>query len=221
MDAMNAQALRLEDNCFIYAFQAILGSRMAVGPETEKPIDPVDSACVRQIKAGRSDLIELLVRRHSDRLYHIILRLVQSSAVAEDLLQDTWVLVMRNLHKFDTAYPLLPWLTQIAINACRSYWRRERLRNLLKSAKVSERISRSQAGPAFDVSREVEVKRLAQAALENLSPSLREVVVLKFYSGLTYEEVADALKIPVGTAKSRLNFALMKMRDVIQEERKR
>lgn len=218
---MNTQALRLEDNCFFHALQAILENRMAVGPKSEKPVDPVDAACVRQIKAGRSNLIEPLVRKHSDRLYHIILRLVQSPAVAEDLLQDTWVLVIRNLHKFDTAYPLTPWLTQIAINACRSYWRRERLRNLLKSANVSERIRRPQAEAAIDVPREVEVKKLAQAALKTLSPRLREIVVLKFYSGLTYEEVAEALKIPVGTAKSRLNFALLKMRDVIQEERKR
>jgi RNA polymerase sigma-70 factor (ECF subfamily) len=194
---------------------------MATGPKTEKPIDPVDAACVRQIKAGRTDLIELLVRKHSDRLYHIILRLVQSPAAAEDLLQDTWMLVMRNLHKFDTAYPLTPWLTQIAVNACRSYWRRERLRNLLKSAKVGERIGRSQAEPASDVPRDVEIKKLAQAALQSLSPLLREIVVLKFYSGLTYEEIAEALKIPAGTAKSRLNFALIKMRDVIQEEGKR
>lgn len=214
---MNTQALRLQDNCFFYALQAILESRMAVGPKTEKPFSRVDAACVRQIKAGRSDLIELLVRKHSDRLYHIILRMVQSPAAAEDLLQDTWVFVMRNLHKFDTAYPLPPWLTQIAINACRSYLRRERLRGLLKLTKINSPPSE----PASDVPREVEVKKLAQAALKSLSPRLREIVVLKFYSSLTYEEVAEALKIPVGTAKSRLNFALMKMRDFILEEKKR
>lgn len=214
---MNTQALRLQDNCFFYALQAILESRMRVEPEAEKPVDPVDAACIRQIKAGRLDLIELLVRKHSDRLYHIILHMVQSPAAAEDLLQDTWVRVIRNLHKFDTAYPLTPWLTQIAINACRSYWRRERLRGLLKLTKISP----WQSEPVSDVHREVEVKKLTQAALESLSPRLREIVVLKFYSSLTYEEVAEALKIPVGTAKSRLNFALMKMRDFILREKQR
>jgi RNA polymerase sigma-70 factor (ECF subfamily) len=147
--------------------------------------------------------------------------MVQSPAAAEDLLQDTWVLVMRNLHKFDTAYHLPPWLTQIAVNACRSYWRKEKLRSLLKPAKISERISPSPLELASDISREVEVKKLSQEALKRLSPRLREIVVLKFYSGLTYEEVAEALKIPIGTAKSRLNFALMKMREFIREEKKR
>jgi RNA polymerase sigma-70 factor (ECF subfamily) len=221
MYSMTTQALRLQDNCFFYVLQAILESRMEAEPEPKKAIDPIDAACICQIKAGRPDLIELLVRKHSDRLYHIILRMVQSPAAAEDLLQDTWVLVMRNLHKFDTAYPLLPWLTQIAVNACRSYWRKEKPKSLLKPAKISERISPSSSDLASDISREVEVKKLAQEALKGLSPRLREIVVLKFYSGLTYEEVAEALKIPIGTAKSRLNFALMKMRDFIQEGKKR
>jgi RNA polymerase sigma-70 factor (ECF subfamily) len=188
---------------------------MATGPKFEKPIDPADAACVRQIKAGRSDLVEYLVRKHSDRLYHIILRMVQSPAAAEDLLQDTWVRVIRNLHKFDPAYPLTPWLTQIAVNACRSYWRRERLRSLFGLRKISSLHSE----PDSDLQGEVETKKLAQAALQSLSPLLREIVVLKFYSGLTYEEIAEALKIPAGTAKSRLNYALIKMRDHIGQEK--
>lgn len=218
---MTIQALRLRDNCFFYTFQAILESRMEAEPEPKKSIDLVDAACIRQIKAGRPDLIEPLVRKHSDRLYHIILRIVQSPAAAEDLLQDTWVLVMRNLHRFDITRPLIPWLTQIAVNACRSYWRKEKLRSLLKPAKISESIRSSPSDLASDISREVEVKTLAQRALENLSPRLREMIVLKFYSGLTHEEVAEALKIPIGTAKSRLNFAMVKMRDYILREKKR
>ncbi len=194
---------------------------MEVDPKAEKAVDPVDAACVRQIKAGRTDLLERLIRKYSDRLYHIILRLVQSPAAAEDLLQDTWVLIIRNIDKFDISCPLAPWLTQIAVNACRSYWRKEKLRSLLNPAKIRERISRSQSEWESDVHREVEDKKLVQAALARLSPRLREVVVLRFYSGLTYKETAEALKIPVGTAKSRLNFALTKMRDFIQEEKKR
>jgi RNA polymerase sigma-70 factor (ECF subfamily) len=188
---------------------------MATGPKTEKAVDQVDASCVRQIQAGRSDLIELLVRKHSDRLYHIILQMVQSPAAAEDLLQDTWVRVIRNLHTFDPDYPLTPWLTQIAVNACRSFWRRERLRGLLGLRKISS----WQSEPESDVHRELEAKKLAQAALKSLSPLLREIVVLKFYSGLTYEEIAGALKIPAGTAKSRLNYALMKMRNHMGQEK--
>jgi RNA polymerase sigma-70 factor (ECF subfamily) len=71
-----------------------------------------------------------------------------------------------------------------------------------------------------DFSREVELRKVAQEALKSLPPRLREIVVLRFYSGLTYEEMADALKIPLGTAKSRLSFSMMKMRHFIQLEKK-
>jgi len=217
---MTLQALAAPDHCFLYVLGSILRSREEVAPEVEKAIEPEDAVLIRQIRAGHTDLIEILIRKHSDRLYHIILQIVQSPAAAEDLLQDTWLLVIRNLHRFDPAYPFSPWVTRIAVNACRSHWRKEKLRNLLKSGRIKPEIKTSASILASDVSREVEFKNLARSALKSLPQRLREIVVLRFYSGLTYEEIAEALKIPLGTAKSRLNFALMKMHEFIQSEKK-
>ncbi|MDH7512053.1 MAG: hypothetical protein QHH14_03785 [Clostridiales bacterium] len=76
MDSMTTQALRIEDNCFFYALRAILESRMGVEPEVEKAIETEDAVLIRQIRSGRTEPIEVLIRKHSDRLYHIILQLV-------------------------------------------------------------------------------------------------------------------------------------------------
>ncbi|MDH7514103.1 MAG: RNA polymerase sigma factor [Clostridiales bacterium] len=217
---MIRQALATPDHCFLEVFGLILRSREGVEPEVEKAMESEDAVLIRQIRAGRTELIDILIRKHSDRLYHVILQLVQSAATAEDLLQDTWLLVIRNLHKFDLAYPFPPWVTQIAVNACRSHWRKEKLRNLLKSSGMRPEIKSSASEQTPDFSREVELRKVAQEALKSLPPRLREIVVLRFYSGLTYEEMADALKIPLGTAKSRLSFSMMKMRHFIQLEKK-
>lgn len=163
----------------------------------------------RKIQAGRKDLISTLVHQHSDRLFRIILHMVQSHNAAEDILQDTWVRIIRKFHQYNPSRPLSSWLTQIAINRCRDYWRRERLRSLQKrpdSLDIDKTLS-----PDFhtEVERQVYIKKV----LMTLSPKIREVVVLKFYSGLTHDEIAHVLRVPTGTVKSRLHFALNKLRE--------
>jgi RNA polymerase sigma-70 factor (ECF subfamily) len=159
-----------------------------------------------QISGRLSESIRMeishLIRQHSDRLYFIILRMVQSESTAEDILQDTWILVMRKLHQYDTTRPIAPWLTQIAVNGCRSYWRKERVRGLFKPEPPTKN----------DFENKSEARILADKVLQKLSRRLREVVVLKFYSGMTNAEIAETLNIRVGTVKSRLNYALAKMR---------
>ena len=175
---------------------------------------------IEQIQAGKHELIGSLVKQYSDRLYLIVLRMVQSPNAAEDIIQETWVLVIRKLHQYDPSRPIVPWLTQIAVNCCRSYWRRERLRSFFKPEELSQKARGIQQNSSCDFPEAVEFKQSAERALHSLSPRLREVVVLKFYSGLTYEEIAEILNIPVGTIKSRMNYALLKMRDSLNQGKK-
>ena len=161
---------------------------------------------------SKRDHIGELVRLHSNRLFLIILRMVQSYGVAEDLLQDTWIKVVKKLHQHDPARPFPPWLTQIAVNRCRDYWRKRGRQESINPVGTSDKIEAVGSGERQDIQAKIETRYIAQKALMCLSPKLREVVVLKFYSGFSGEEIAGILKLPVGTVKSRLNTALEKMR---------
>ena len=172
-----------------------------------------------RVNADRYKIIDSLIRAYSDRLFRIISRMAHSHTAAEDILQDTWVLVMRKFHLYDPSRPIFPWLTRIAVNCCRSYWRHEHLRSFFKRADIYEKTKGLLHGKEQDVPYAVENRHLALEVLERLSLRLREVVVLKFYSGLTYEEMAEVLKTPVGTIKSRLNYAINKMREIFDEGR--
>lgn len=171
-----------------------------------------NEALATQIQAGRQDLMAELVRQHSDRLFAVILRMVQSHSTAEDILQNTWVRVIRKFHQYDPSRPFVPWLTRIALNCCRDFWRRERLRQFLSLSSHSEKpeVLDSKIAPESQkaLDQQIEVSK----ALATLSPKLREVVVLKFYSGLTHDEIAEVLRISAGTVKSRLNYALFNLR---------
>lgn len=164
---------------------------------------------------GGEALLTSLVHQYSDRLFGVILRLVQSPSTAEDILQDTWISVIRKYHQYDPSYPLYSWLAGIAVNRCRDHWRRERIRNLWKRPSSSEKGDEIEDLPSPDPNAGIESRMDISKALKKLSPKLREVIVLKFYSGLTFEEIATVLKAPEGTVKSRLHFALGKLREIL------
>ena len=209
---MSIGILRRQDVWFLLTYHAKLDWAESISSKVTKIQIKQKDTLVTQIQAGHRECIAALVQEHSHRLYFVILRMVQSQSAAEDILQETWILVMRKLHQHDSIRPIAPWLTQIAINCCRSYWRKERLRSFLKPSEFIARHQNLEPKPTGDSPKTWEHRQLAGRALQDLSPKLREVVVLKFYSGLTQDEIAEVLKIPVGTVKSRLNYALNTMR---------
>jgi len=175
---------------------------------------PSDEAIANQICSGRVDQVDLLVNRYSDRLFRIILRLIQSQGAAEDILQETWIKVIRKIHQYDPSRPFFSWLTRIAVNGCRDYWRKERRRFWKQSSVINKngdsKLEETYIQEDFEMR---ENQELVSKALMKISQKLREVVVLKFFNGMTYEEIAQVLDIPAGTVKSRLHYALSKLRD--------
>ena len=214
---MSIGILSRQDVWFLLVYHAKLDKAESISSKVTRINTHPKDTLVTQIKAGHRECIAALVQEHSQRLYAIILRMVQSQNAAEDILQDTWILVMRKLHQFNPNRPITPWLTQIAVNCCRSYWRKERLRSFLKPSEFIARHQNLEPKPAGDSPTAWEQQQLAGKALQGLSPKLREAVVLKFYSGLTQDEIAEVLRIPVGTVKSRLNYALNIMRANINQ----
>jgi len=176
---------------------------------------------VASIQAGDMDLVRELIRRHSDRLFLIIVRMVQSGATAEDILQETWIKVMRTFQLIDASRPIMPWLTRIALNCCRDHLRKERLRSFWASGEGRRSVVLAD-GKNRDRHSAAAVDRMdINRGLQLLSPKLRAVVVLKFYSGLAHAEIAEVLGIPEGTVKSRLNKALLRLRQYFERVEKK
>jgi len=176
------------------------------------PSELSDEALVLSIRQGQHELAGELVRRHSPRLFLLIARLVRSRTLAEDVLQDTWIRVIRSLRRYDVRRPFYPWLTRIAVNRCRDHWRRERIRSLLPWRRADADDDLVEQVADLGSGSEPETPVAVQKALLRLSPKLRETVVMKFYSGMTHDEIAEALGAPPGTIKRRLQLALTTLR---------
>lgn len=172
-------------------------------------------ACLR----GDTSAYGVLVRRYQDRLYPTLLRLTGQAEDAQDLLQDAFLQAFRKLRRFHGESSFYTWLYRIAVNLALSERRRRRpIVGWEPSAPGSD--SRTvdlvdESDPSAPLERD-EIHASVQAALNHLAPDHRAVVVLKDLDGLRYEEIAEILKIPVGTVRSRLHRARSELRQRLQ-----
>ena len=154
--------------------------------------------------------IEALYQQHRVRIFRAIAGVVFDDAAAEDLTQETFERAWRSRASYRGAADAVgAWLYRIAMNSAMSWLRRQRLARLLPTRLFS---ADSDAG-GID---RVEERQLADVALAALSPKLRVVVVLTYYSGLTRREIASALGVPPGTVASRLALAQQQMRAALE-----
>jgi RNA polymerase sigma-70 factor (ECF subfamily) len=196
--------------------------------ELERAADTAASAEARAVPSAEEQFLErlragdalafnrLVEERHGD-LYALLYRLTEDPEEARDLTQETFLQAFRHLSNFRGDADLRTWLYRIAVNQSRNRWRwwkrRRRDRTVSLDAPVSEEIATPlSAGLAGDEGLDPERQALARerekalhAALRTLSRPYREVIVLRDIEGLSYEEVASALDLNVGTVKSRLS----------------
>ena len=179
-----------------------------------------DSFLIAQSIRGDRSAFGELVRRHQDRLYNTVYRLLGNADDAQDCVQDSFLSAYQSLHQFKGDARFFTWLYRIAVNAAISMKRKHRL--VLRAdvpvagRMAAEPLDNSEASqPGLALEREEEEKRL-QDALNLLTPEHRAVLVLKDIEGHKYEVIAGMLEVPIGTIRSRLHRARLELRDRLQ-----
>jgi RNA polymerase sigma-70 factor (ECF subfamily) len=179
---------------------------------------------LERLRAGDAMAFNRLVEERHGDIYALLYRLTEDPEEARDLTQETFLQAFRHLASFRGEADLRTWLYRIAVNQARNRWRwwkrRRRDRTVSLDAPVSEGVDAPlSAGLAGDEGLDPERQALARereavlhAALQTLSRPYREVIVLRDIEGLSYEEVAAALDLNVGTVKSRLNRGRTELR---------
>lgn len=177
------------------------------------PAGDPDAQLMLQVAAGSETAFTELIHRHQNGLLNFFARMGAYSD-GEDLVQETFVRLYKARERYRPAARFTTYLYVLARHVWadlgRKAMRRERL---AASLKTDAEIAEAAAPPAADSGLDV------REALERLSPKLREVVVLNVYQGLSYQEIADVLGIPLGTVKSRLNLALQELRESFNGKR--
>ncbi len=179
-------------------------------------VETSDEGLVERAVAGDAEAFGEIVRRWERRIYALAYGILGSPEDARDASQETFIAAYRNLQGFRGEAKVSSWLHRIAVNQCISRQRRARVRGEtgLDEEVAAGREHLLSNGREASPARESESKQRAEAvrrAVASLPRELREVVLMKEFEGLTFQEIADALQIPLSTVKSRLYTALRQL----------
>ena len=169
-----------------------------------------EAALVRAAQAGSADAVDELFRRHWGAAHRAAWLVVRDAAAAEDIAQEAFLSALRSLDRFDRRRPLGPWLHRIVVNRAIDWSRARALRAETAADALPE-------AAAQDCARDVGDDIVA--ALADLGPEHRAVVVLRHLLGYTPGEIAAMLDLPRGTVNSRLRRALDALALALEDER--
>jgi RNA polymerase sigma-70 factor (ECF subfamily) len=175
-----------------------------------------DSELIAGYLAGSPEAFEELVCRYEDMVFGLACRVMRDRDEAADACQDTFILLLRKLHTFRGDASFSTWLYRIALNTCRDRLRKQKRHRTYDAAgdDAPDPQETLPAGPGFDperISEQRDIQERVQAAIATLPPRFREVVLLHDIQGLDYQETAAVLRVALGTVKSRLNRARLKL----------
>ena len=181
-----------------------------------------DQVLLNRYLQGDRDAISLLIERHSARVRDYIRMMVKDSDVADDILQETLIKAVRVIDegRYADTGKFLSWVLRIAHNQVIDYFRAQ---------KSSRTVSEKEAGYAMlgtlrFAERTVEDKMVSEQIeadvrrlIDFLPEEQREVVMMRYYAGMSFQEIADQTGVSINTALGRVRYALINMRKLIRE----
>jgi RNA polymerase sigma factor (sigma-70 family) len=169
-----------------------------------------DVLLVRRCLRGDPNAMAALVAQFQADVFGLSVRLLQHRHDAEDVTQEVLLRVFRSLRRWDSRRPLRPWIMGITVNRCRT-WLAQRSRRPELVEYLHETAARNDSDDVNELTREI------QAAVEDLRLEYQTVFLLYHEQGLPYEDIARALRKPVGTIKTWLHRARLVVLDRLRE----
>jgi len=187
-----------------------------------------DEQLMEAFRTGDARAFEVLVRRHRASVYNFILRYTGQRARAEDLLQETWLKVIRSAEAWEPKARFTTWVFTIARNLCVDSARKESYRQTdsldaparaaeAEGPALGESVSDDGSGDPERGAHNARLRPLLERALQSLPEEQREVFILREYSGVPFKEIAEVTGTSENTVKSRMRYALEGLRKRLAE----
>lgn len=197
-------------------YEMILKNKVQMDQKTEAEI------VVRVLK-GERQAYALLVEEYKNQIYNLAYRMTLNSADAEDLAQESFLRSFKELSRYDTNLRFYTWLYTISLNLIRNHLkksgRKTNFRNMEKSSDFSAFNTKKAVSSEDDDLNESRNERENQLeiCLQKLSPELHEMLVLRFYQGLSFEEIAEITGFSQSAVKMRVYRGLEKLKEFMQK----
>lgn len=181
---------------------------------------------IERARNGDLDAFDSLIRRYEDQVYSVAYRLVGNEDDAADVAQEVFIACFRHLKKYRGDSKLSTWLHRITVNTAKNLWSRQKRQRQDRTQPLESTDPQESApidripdpGPnPRRLAESGEIVEILEGKLLELEPEFREVIILRFIEGFSYEEIAEVTEEPLGTIKSRIFRARRALRDLMQD----
>lgn len=170
-----------------------------------------DHSIIRKFLDGDNTAFQILVSRHKEKVRNIIYLTMNNSALVDDIAQDVFITVYRNLKHFRFESQFTTWLYRITVNRCKDYLRKMNVRKIFFPVEDGIEIS--------DYSSPVEsndISKIVMDAISRLPNKLKMPLIMKDIEGFSYQEISETLNCEMGTVKSRIFRGREKLKEILQ-----
>ncbi len=174
---------------------------------------------IKRAKSGDVEAFEQLIADYQIYCYNIALGMLKSEEDAKDVSQEALIKVYQKLNNFDEKASFSTWLYRVVVNSCLDYIKRQNKLRLVDDS-YDDALAQT-ASPQGDVAQRAidnELTAIVARSIKQLSLKQRLPIVLRDYLGLSYDDVAALLNLPLGTVKSRLLRARNKLREIVRSD---
>ena len=170
-----------------------------------------DFSLIKRFIDGEEAVFSELVKRHKDKVRNIIYITLNNGDLVDDIAQEVFITVYRNLKNFRFESQFTTWIYRITINKCKDHLRKKNIRRIFIPLKDEG------DEPVFEsINEDTDIKQFVQKAIAELPDKLRIPIVLKDIEGFSYQEIAESMQCEIGTVKSRIFRGREALKKILQ-----
>jgi len=170
-----------------------------------------DYSIIRQFIDGDKSAFQVLVKRHKEKVRNIIYMTMNNSALVDDIAQEVFITVYKNLKHFRFESQFTTWLYRVTVNRCKDYLRRINVRKIFSPIEDGYEVSEYSTPVESN-----DISKIVMDAISKLPVKLRMPLILKDIEGFSYQEISETLKCEMGTVKSRIFRGREKLKEILQ-----
>lgn len=182
-----------------------------------------DEELVKRVKKGDIDAFEEIIAKYEKRVFGLIYNVIKNENEIEDVAQEVFMKVYKNIDKFKGNSSLYTWIYRITTNLCLDYIKKKK-----EVIYIDEKLQLDDGEVDFQIPsdeklqdelyEEKELKEKLQKSIAKLPEKQQMMIVLRDIKGLSYEEISEILEMKLGTVKSQINRARLKLKDLLEKD---
>lgn len=182
----------------------------------------LEGKIITQCKQNNREGYNALFQKYEGYIYTICYHYTHSQEDALDLVQEVFIGIYKGMAKFEEGKPLIPWIKRITVNTCLNYLRGKKFTTVSLEQSVNYENTMRETAVADSVNIEntvmlAQTREVLEEAIAVLPPNMKMAVILRHINGMSYEEISNAMSVPIGTIKTYLYRGRSILREKLQK----